>query len=238
MGSLSAERRSHFRGVVVASALLFARPICGWADDDDDAPLHQIVVTAPRAPGLIRDEPLRVEAVPAEEIEENLTVQPGNLSSLLNELPGVRVQSTAAGLGGAGLQLRGMPTRHTLVLTDGLPLLGAEPDGFGLLQTPPLDLARVEVIKGTASALYGGGALGGVLNLVSTTAAADSFVLANVNSRGGRDLEGFLTEGGATGWSGTLTTGAHDQSREDVNGDGWADLPSYRRYTARPRAWG
>jgi iron complex outermembrane receptor protein len=186
---------------------------------------------------LIRDEPLRVEAVPAEEIEENLTVQPGTLSSLLIELPGVRVQSLAAGLGGVGLQLRGMPTRHTLVLTDGLPLLGTEPDGFGLLQTPPLDLARVEVIKGVASALYGGGALGGVLNLVSQTPTADSSVLANVSSRGGRDLEGFFTEGGTTGWSGTLTAGAHDQSREDVNGDGWADLPGYRRYTVRPRAW-
>jgi len=186
---------------------------------------------------LIRDEPLRVEAVPAEEIEENLTVHPGNLSSLLNELPGVRVQSAAPGLGGAGLQLRGMPTRHTLVLTDGVPLLGTEPDGFGLLQTPPLDLARVEVIKGAACALYGGGALGGVLNLVSQTAAADSSLLVNVSSRGGRDLEGFFTEGGTTGWSGTLTAGAHDQSREDVNGDGWADIPGYRRYTVRPRAW-
>lgn len=36
--------------------------------------------------------------------------------------------ATAPGLGGAGLQLRGLPTRHTLVLTDGLPLLGAEPE--------------------------------------------------------------------------------------------------------------
>jgi outer membrane receptor for ferrienterochelin and colicins len=225
-------------GLVTVILLLFAAlPVQGWADDDDEVPLDQIVVTATRTPGLIRDEPLRVEAVPADEIEENLTVQPGNLSSLLNELPGVRVQSTAPGLGGAGLQLRGMPTRDTLVLTDGLPLLGAEPDGFGLLQTPPLDLSRVEVIKGTASALYGGGALGGVLNLVSQTAAADSSVLANVSSRGGRDLEGFFTEGGATGWSGTLTVGAHDQSREDVDGDGWADLPGYRRYTLRPRAW-
>lgn len=163
-------------------------------------------------------------------------MHPGNLSSLLNELPGVRVQSVAPGLGGAGLQLRGLPTRDTLVLTDGLPLVGAEPDGFGLLQTPPLDLARVEVIKGSASALYGGGALAGVLNLVSQTAAADSSVLANVSSRGGRDLEGFFTAGGTTGWSGTLTAGAHDQSRENVNGDGWADIPGYRRYTARPRA--
>jgi iron complex outermembrane receptor protein len=224
-------------GLVAVILLLLAIPIPGWAGDADEVPLDQIVVTAARTPGLIRDEPLRVEAVPADEIEENLTVHPGNLSSLLNELPGVRVQSAAPGLGGAGLQLRGMPTRQTLVLTDGLPLLGTESDGFGLLQTPPLDLARVEVIKGAASALYGGGALGGVLNLVSQTAAADSSFLANVSSRGGRDLEGFFTEGGTTGWSGTLIAGAHDQSREDVNGDAWADIPGYRRYTVRPRAW-
>src|SRR3984957_14037225 len=233
MGSLSAERRSHFRGVVVASALLFARPICGWAQGDDDVAPDQIVVTATRKPGLIRDEPLRVEAVPAEEIEENLTVQPGNLSSLLNELPGVRVQSEAAGLGGAGLQLRGMPTRHTLVLTDGLPLLGAEPDDFGLLQTPPLDLQRIELIKGAASALYGGSALGGVLNIVSKSPKEESAVLANATSRGGRDLEGFFTEDALQDWTGTLTAGLPDQSRQVVNGDGGADIPRFRLYSIR-----
>jgi outer membrane cobalamin receptor len=100
----------------------------------------------------VADEPIRVEAVPSEEIEENLTVQPGNISTLLNELPSARIQTAAPGLGGVGLQLRGMPTRHTLVLTDGLPLLGAEPDDFGLLQTPPLDLQRIELIKGAAAA--------------------------------------------------------------------------------------
>ena len=85
-------------------------PAFGRASDaDDQAGVEEIVVKATRIATLIRDEPLRVEAVPAEEIEENLTIQPGNLSSLLNELPGVRVQSAAPGLGGAGLQLRGMP---------------------------------------------------------------------------------------------------------------------------------
>jgi outer membrane receptor for ferrienterochelin and colicins len=210
----------------------------GWASDaDEQAGVEEIVVKATRTSTLIRDEPLRVEAVPGEEIEENLTVQPGNLSSLLNELPGVRVQSAAPGLGGAGLQLRGMPTRHTLVLTDGLPLLGAEPDTFGLLQTPPLDLAQVEVIKGAASALYGGSALGGVLNLVSQTADAEPGILANATSRGGHDVVGFLTDKVSSRWSSTLTVGAHDQSRRDVSGDGWVDLPGYRRITLRPRVW-
>jgi outer membrane receptor for ferrienterochelin and colicins len=215
---------------------LAAIPALGWADDENDS-LEQIEVSATRTATLIRDEPLRVEAVPAEEIEENLTEQPGNLTSLLNELPSVRVQSAAPGLGGVGLQLRGMPTRETLVLTDGLPLLGAEPDAFGLLQTPPLDLKRVEVIKGAASALYGGSALGGVLNLVSQTADAEPAILANVSSRGGRDLEGFFTDKGSSGWSGTLMVGAHDQSREDISDEGWAELPGYRRYTLRPRLW-
>jgi outer membrane receptor for ferrienterochelin and colicins len=199
--------------------------------------VETVVVTTTRVPSLIGDEPIRIEAVPSEEIEENLTVQPGNISSLLNELPSARIQSAAPGLGGVGLQLRGMPTRHTLVLTDGLPSLGAEPDDFGLLQTPPLDLERIELIKGTASALYGGAALGGVLNIVSKSPKADSAVLANLTSRGGRDLEGFLTQESSQDWSGTLTAGIHDQSRQDLNGDGWADLPGFRRYSARPRVW-
>lgn len=207
------------------------------ADPDDEDVVEQILVTATRNPTLIGDEPLRIEALPAEEIEENLTVQPGNLTSLLKELPGIQVQAAAPALGGAGLQLRGMPARHTLVLADGLPSLGGEPDAFGLLQTPPLDLKRVEVIKGAASALYGGSALGGVVNLVSQNADAESSLLANVTSRGGEDLVGFLSAKGTSAWSGTITAGAHHQSREDIDGDGWADLTGYRRFTLRPRIW-
>src|SRR5262249_29520281 len=158
--------------------------------------------------------------------EENLTVQPGNLSSLLNELPSARIETASAGLGGVGLQLRGMPVRHTLVMTDGLPLLGAEPDAFGLLQTPPLDLGRIELIKGSATALYGGPALGGVLNIISKTPDdAEAALLTNFTSHGGRDLEGFLPGRISREWAGTLTAGIHDQSRTDINGDGWADIP-------------
>jgi len=104
---------------------------------------------------LMKDEPVHVESVSTDEIAENLTESPGNVASIFLELPGMHVESVAPGLGSAAMQLRGMPSRDTLVLVDGLPLLGAEPDGFGILQTPPLDLERAEVIKGAASALYG-----------------------------------------------------------------------------------
>ncbi|HYK25399.1 MAG TPA: TonB-dependent receptor plug domain-containing protein [Steroidobacteraceae bacterium] len=214
-----------FVATLMLVAALALAPARAFADDEDtNEQPQQVVITATRHPALIQDEPLHVEAVPAEEIEENSTVQPGNLSTLLAELPGIEDKSLGAALGGVGLELRGMPARNTLVLSDGLPLLGTEPDGFDLLQMPPLDLERVEVVKGAASALYGGSALAGVLNLVSRPPTSESTVLGNVTSRGGRDLEGFFTAGGRSRWSGTLTGGINDQSREDVNGDGWADI--------------
>jgi iron complex outermembrane receptor protein len=207
------------------------------SEPDDEDELAQVVVTSTRTPTLVKDEPIHVEAVPTEEIEENLTEAPGNVSSLFGELPGVHLQSNAPALGGASMQLRGMPDRDTLVLMDGLPLLTAEPNAFGLLQTPPLDLAQVEVIKGAASALYGASALSGALNLVSRTPESESSVLANATSRGGRDLSAFLAGKGSDGWGGTLMASADSQSRQDVDSDGWADLPYYQRYTMRPRMW-
>jgi iron complex outermembrane receptor protein len=206
-------------------------------DQDEKNELAPVVVTSTRAPTLVENEPLHVEAVPTEEIEENLTEAPGNLSALFRELPGVYVQSSAPALGGASMQLRGMPDRDTLVLMDGLPLLSAGPPAFGILQTPPLDLKQVEVIKGAASALYGASALSGVLNVLSRPPDSESSVLANATSRGGRDVSAFLADKGGAGWGLTLTAAADTQSREDTDHDGWADLPYYRRYALRPRVW-
>jgi outer membrane receptor for ferrienterochelin and colicins len=194
-----------------------------------------IVVTATRSGLVVGDQPTRVEALPEEEIEENLTVQPGNLSSLLTELAGVRMASTAPGLGGATLQIRGLPGRHTAALSDGLPLIDSEPAGFGLLQTPPLDLARVEVVKGVASALYGGSGLGGIMNLTSRRPGGEPELLLNRSSSGATDAVGFAggTLSPNLGW--TLTGGASFQDREDLDHDGWADFARTERWTIRPR---
>ncbi|MBL8264729.1 TonB-dependent receptor plug domain-containing protein [Steroidobacter sp.] len=216
---------------------LTALPPAVWADEEEEESIDTIVVTGTRSGNLVRDEPIRVEVLPEEEIEENLTVQPGNLSTLLSELGGLHIQSTAPGLGGATLRMRGLSGRHTLVLQDGLPLLGAQTDAFGLLQTPPLDLARVEVIKGVGSALYGGSALGGVLNLASRAPGGESEMLLNRSSRGATDVVGFFSGPPIAGLGYTLIAGAHDQSREDLNSDAWADLAGYRRYTLRPRVF-
>ena len=116
-----------------------------------------------------------------------------------------------------------------------MPLAGSESGGFGLLQTPPLDLKRVEVIKGVASALYGGSALGGVLNLVSMPPGGDPQLLLNRTSREGADAAGFVTGSLSSHWGYTLSAGANHQGRQDLDDDAWADLARYQRYTFRPR---
>ena len=194
-----------------------------------------IVVSSTRTDRRIEDEPLRVEVVSREEVEEKLLMTPGDIAMLLNETAGLRVQPTAPSLGGASVRIQGLRGRYTQILSDGLPLYGGQAGALGPLQVPPMDLAQVEVIKGAASALYGSTALGGVVNLISRRPAPERELLLNRSTLGGNDVVGWMADEMDGGWGYTLLASAHEQAREDVDSDGWADLPRFRRAVARPR---
>src|SRR6056297_663024 len=120
-------------------------------------------------------------------------MRPGNISMLVAETGGVRVQTTSPALGSANIRLQGLYGRYTQLLADGLPLYGGQASSIGLLQIPPTDLQQVEVIKGSATSLYGASALGGVINLVSRRPGdePESEVLFNLTSRDGQDLTAY-----------------------------------------------
>jgi iron complex outermembrane receptor protein len=128
-----------------------------------------------------------------------------------------------------------MRGRYTKILSDGLPLFGVTTEGLGPLQIPPIDLQRVEVIKGVASALYGPTALGGVVNLVSERPTSQPEIVLNLTSRGGADGVLWQTRVLDPQWGYTLVAGGHYQREQDGDADGWADLNGYRRVVVRPR---
>ena len=196
-----------------------------------------VVVTATRTGRLASDQALRVEVVTREEIEEKLLMTPGDIVMLLNETSGIRLQPTAPALGSASVRVQGLPGRYTPVLTDGLPIHSTQAASLGLLQIPPMDLQQVEIIKGAASAWYGASALGGVINLVSKRPSAlpEGELLLNVTSRRGVDALLWLERPWRESMGLTLLAGAHAQNASDVDDDGWADLPRYRRVILRPR---
>jgi len=196
-----------------------------------------VVVVAGRTERRIEDVPIRVEVVSREEVEEKLLMTPGDIAMLLNETAGLRVQPTAPSLGGASVRIQGLRGRYTQILTDGMPLYGGQAGALGPLQVPPMDLARVEVIKGAASALYGPTALGGVVNLVSRPPDPAREVILNQSTLGGTDLVGWLADEVNDRWGYTVLAGGHRQSYADVNDDGWADVPKFGRVSVRPRVF-
>jgi outer membrane receptor for ferrienterochelin and colicins len=199
---------------------------------------EEIQVSATRSDTRLKDQPLRVEVIDREEIEEKALMTPGSVAMLLGETTGLRVQTTAPSLGAANVRIQGLRGRYAQLLADGLPLYGAQGDSFNLLQVPPLDLGQVEVIKGVASALYGASALGGVINLVSRRPReAEREVLINRTSQSGTDVTAWFAQPTASNWSWTLLAGYHGQQRQDLDGDGWSDLPGFDRGLVRPRVF-
>jgi outer membrane receptor for ferrienterochelin and colicins len=203
--------------------------------DEEDEDSDVVVVQATRSGNRVQDEPIRVEVIGAEEIEEKSLMMPGNISMLVAETGGVRVQMTAPALGAANVRMQGMRGRYTQLLADGLPLYGGQ--AIGLLQIPPTDLGQVEVIKGAASALYGPSALGGVINLVSRRPdyEAEGELLLNTTTRNGQDVTAYAASPLSESLGGSLVGGFHRQTRQDLDDDGWIDMPGYERWTVRPR---
>jgi outer membrane receptor for ferrienterochelin and colicins len=194
------------------------------------------VVATTRTDKRLEDQPMRVEVLAREEIEEKMLMTPGDIVMMLNEMGGMRVQATSPSLGAASVRIQGMRGRYTRVLSDGLPLFG-DVGGLGLLQIPPMDLGQVEVVKGVASALYGAGAMGGVINLLTRRPRAEPEyeLLLNRSTRGATDAVSFLSAPLSSTWSVSVLGGGHWQETTDVDGDAWADLPGYGRAVIRPR---
>ncbi len=195
------------------------------------------VVASTRTERRIEDQAMRVEVLNREEVEEKMLMTPGDIGMLLNETGGLRVQTTSPSLGASSVRIQGMRGRYTRFLSDGLPVFGSQPSGLGLLQIPPMDLNQVEVVKGVASALYGAGALGGVVNLLSRRPGdePERELLVNQSTRGGTDGLLWLSAPLSDRWGITFLGGGHVQDQTDVDGDGWSDLAHYERGVVRPR---
>ena len=198
---------------------------------------EEITVSATRTGKRLDDQPLRVEVLAREEIEEKMLMTPGDIVMMLNEMGGMRVQATSPSLGAASVRIQGMRGQYTRFLSDGLPLFGEQVGSIGLLQIPPMDLGHVEVIKGVSSSLYGAGAMGGVVNLVSRRPGTESLVEAMLNrsTRGATDAVFFQSAPLGQRWGFSLLAGGHWQKETDVNADQWSDLAGYSRGVVRPR---
>ncbi len=168
------------RHVLKAAVLVWISLVALPAHAEDD----EIIVTASRSGGVRRD--LIGGAVTTFSAEELELRQIRSLVEILGEAPSANV-SRQGGLGGlTAVRLRGSEGNHTLVLIDGIEANDPFQGEFDFAALIADEIARVEVLRGQQSALYGSDAIGGVVHYITAS---------------GREAPGFSArvEGGSSG---------------------------------------
>ncbi|GAB4047368.1 TonB-dependent receptor [Spirosoma litoris] len=199
--------------------------------------IDEVTVTGTRTNSRIEDLPIKVEVLGQEDMDEESAVVPGNVSSILGDISIIHVQRTSATNGNQAIRMQGLDPKYTQILRDGLPLYEGFSGNLGVLQIPPLDLKQIEVFKGSVSTLYGGGAIGGMINIVSKTPTSEKpefTALLNHSGLKENNLNAYYSQRyGKTGL--TLFAGYTDQQAVDVTGDGFTDSPGIRQFNFHPK---
>lgn len=236
--------KNHFRITHTGFAVFEQRLNFPWPADslivfsmeEEENEEEEVIVTATRTSRTIANTPTRTVVISGEELDEKANMKPGDIRMLLSETTGIQTQQTSATSYNSSIRIQGLDGRYTQILKDGMPLYSGFSGGLSLMQIVPLDLRQVEVIKGSASTLYGGGAIAGLVNLVSKTPGEERelSVFTNVTSARGLDLSGFYSER-FSGLGVTLFASSNTGAAYDPADIGLTAIPKFKRHTVNPR---
>ena len=224
--------------------LLLLFSICTMAQIQNDTikkeieteELEEVRVQSTRTSRTIRNTPTRIETIDTEELDEKSNMRPSNVSMVLHESTGLQVQQTSATSGNASIRVQGLDGRYTQLLKDGYPNFGNFASGLSILEIPPLDLKQVEVIKGPASTLFGGGAIAGVVNFISKTPKekGEFNFIVNQSNIGQSNIGGYASQRkGKFGY--TILGLLNLQKSYDVDNDDFSEIPKSNNFTINPR---
>ena len=202
----------------------------------DHEEMETVLIASTRGSRTIEDVPTRVEVIAGEELGEKGNMKPGDIRMLLNESTGIQTQQTSATSYNSSIRIQGLDGKYTQLLRDGMPLYAGYSGGLSLMQIAPLDLAQVEVIKGSSSTLYGGGAIAGLVNLISKrpTEEGGLDLMLNGTSALGLDASGFYSQKFGK-WGTTVFASYNKGSAYDPADIGLTAIPKFDRLTINPK---
>ncbi len=198
--------------------------------------LDQVVLQSTRSTRTVKKIPTRIEFIGAEELGEKAIMNPTNISMVLRESTGIQMQQTSLSSANTNIRIQGLDGRYTQLLRDGFPLYGGFSSGLSILQIPPLDLQQFEIIKGSSSTLYGGGAIAGLVNMVSKNPGEDpqlDIMLTQTQALGSTANIFYGERKEKWGW--TLYGSSHYQKAYDPEDDGFSNLPKTQSISFNPK---
>jgi outer membrane receptor for ferrienterochelin and colicins len=196
----------------------------------------EIIVEATRDNRTISSIPTRVEVL-TEEIDEAAAMDPSKIAHVITHSTGLQIQTTSATSNSANVKIQGLDGRYAQILKDGFPLYGGYSGSLSIMQIPPLDLRQIEYIKGSASTLYGGGAISGLINLLSKDPNKEETLLhMNYSSLGTTDLNAFYSRR-IDNVGVTLLASESMQQAYDADGDDYSDIPKTTKINFNPKLY-
>ena len=161
----------------------------GWAQDSNS---DSMVVTGTRFQQPVNTVLAPTDVVTRDDIQR---WQSKDLNDVMRRLPGVDISQTGGMGNSSSLYVRGTEARHVLVLIDGIPM--ARPgvsNGVDIGQIPVSLVQRIEYIRGPRSAVYGSGAIGGVVNIITMSDDERAQINAGVGSNGYQTYDGAVNK--------------------------------------------
>ncbi len=194
--------------------LLMSTVVCCRVYSEDE-----IIVTATRTAKNIHDVPASVDVMDRAEIESANAV---SVDELFKTIAGVDLQGSGYPGSAIKLNLRGLTpgyqSKRVLVLVDGRRVNDQYQGNAEFALLPADGIERIEILKGPASALYGSGAMGGVINIVTRRGDVKGGRMEISSAVGENNTRHYkLNYGGQLGVWDYLLTGSH------VETDGYID---------------
>ena len=198
--------------------------------------IEEVTVSTTRTNSHIDDVPLKVEVIGADDVNEENSIKPGNVSSLLGDISGIQIQQTSSVSGNSNIRIQGLGGKYTQILRDGMLIFEGFSGDFGIMQLPPLDLKQIEIVKGPASTLYGGGAIGGIINLITKepTLDRDASMTMNYTSLNEKNVNLYFAQR-VKNKGYTFFSGTNIQNAVDVDKDNFSDVPETRYAIIHPK---
>ncbi len=218
--------------VLSGLAVLSSAPAAHAADEPDskaEPPTEVMVVSGSYAPQSAATIPIATTTIDGEVLDRTISL---SLADALRFVPGLQLAVQGGRGGRAELRMRGLDPNHVVVLIDGIRLNDAANSRGGSFDPTTLaliDIERVEILRGPASAVYGSDGLAGAVNIITRT-GLDSEPEASVRLRGGRFHEGqaIAQARGGVGDHVGLSVGAALDTFRDPNSDGGFDGASLK----------
>ena len=189
-----------------------------------------VVVTGTSTPHLLEDLPVRTEVIPRKMIEQKQAI---NLAEALSFQTGIRVENNCTNCNFSQVRILGMDGKYSQILIDGDPVISSLAGVYGLEHFPEEMVDQIEVVKGGGSSLYGGGAVAGVINMITRRPLLNQVRIKYQNYSVSGEMDQHVGAVAETvfkkGTSGAYVFGSfRKRNPYDHNDDGFSELGELR----------